>query len=44
MDWHCQKFAAVGYWAGVIVVAVAPHAWSLTAGWIVCQVFAAVAG
>jgi hypothetical protein len=44
MDMHCQKWAAIGYWLGVIAFAVAPNADGILVGWAICQVAAAIAG
>jgi hypothetical protein len=44
MDGHCQKWAALGYWAGVVAFAVSPNTTGLIVGWVICQITAAIAG
>jgi hypothetical protein len=44
MDWRCQKWAMIGYWAGVLAFAVSPNTRGLIIGWGICQVTAAIAG
>lgn len=44
MDWHCQKWAFIGYWAGVITLFIVPNADGILIGWAICQITAAIAG
>ena len=44
MDGHCQRWAAIGYWAGVIVFALYPNWTGILVGWGICQLTAAIAG
>jgi hypothetical protein len=44
MDGHCQKWAAIGYWLGVVAFAISPNWDGLLVGWGICQIAAAIAG
>ena len=44
MEWRCQKWAAGGYWAGVVAFAVSPNWTGLMIGWGITQFCALIAG
>lgn len=44
MDGHCQKWAMIGYWMGVVAFAISPNWDGLLIGWGIAQLSAAIAG